>query len=194
MAQLDRLTVSWTGFAGSPGYSVLHHYSSGDPQNGTIFYNAVQTMFATFVSYMPDDVKITVEPEMQVIESTTGELVDVFNVEVPGAVLTGIQPGAYSAPSGAVINWSTATIRNGRRLRGRTFLVPLSGAEYSASGQLSDITRGNLQGAVDEFATGTVTSPSIFGRPTQIGNDGVYGPITGGRVSSMVAVLKSRRD
>lgn len=194
MSAIQRVQVQWTGFQGAPGYSVLHNFTSGDPQGGNLFHDAVDAMFRAMSPVITSDVVLQVEDEWQILESSTGVLEGVEATTNPKTDINAGGIGAYSTPVGAVINWGTDTIRNGRRLRGRTFVVPLVGSAFGSDGQLTTDAQSTLQGAVTGFIGTFGIEPIVFGRPGPLGNDGVFGPITSGRVPRLAAILRSRRD
>lgn len=204
MALIFRVTSEWTGFNGAPGYSVTHFR---DPaMNGTqtrtemenLAYSAqLQTwnFFGALDTQLPSGVSITVNPEVELIEDTTGELQDVY-ATTPNVAVIGSGGLQYSGPSGAVVNWRTPTIRNGRRIRGRTFIVPLQTAAYDESGNLNPAAQGVVRDAAAGVIAGTSTVRfGVYGRPsTALANDGVWAEATSSSVPDLAAVLRSRRD
>jgi hypothetical protein len=90
------------------------------------------------------------------------------------------------------VDWITDTITNRRRLRGRTFLVPIAGNAYQTNGTLYDSARTALQTAATAFVAAQSTSFVIYHRGT--GSDGSNGLVTSAFVPDMIAVLRSRRD
>jgi hypothetical protein len=112
----------------------------------------------------------------------------------PPTVVNGGGSGAYSAPSGAVLHWLTGTVRNGRRLRGRTFIVPLANSNYEANGTLAAGTITAIQNAGLALMDEATTRLVVYGRPAPNAADGVAALVTGARVPDMAAVLRSRRD
>jgi hypothetical protein len=211
MTQLMRVTAEWSGFSGAPGYTVLHFVNAFGGTGGDADATAAAALTAatrtrTFIDaikgLLPPVVRVTVSPEVEVIESTTGALVKVFSVTAPAAVV-GTSTANYSAPNGAVISWSTAGIRRKRRIRGRTFLVPLASSSYGTDGNLGAGSRTTIQTAANALIDTTGDADMvIFGRPTPADKangipqleDGTYSIVTSGNVPSMVAVLRSRRD
>lgn len=204
MANLLRVKARWSGFAGAPGYSIFHFGTGavGDG-GGALADNAaaatargtVRRMFSFIMTEFPPVVSISIEQDVEVIDSTNGELVGALDGGVEDTFVGSGSP-TYSAVSGAVLNWRTAGIRNGRRVRGRTFLVPLSSASYDAQGSLTVATRGLLAEFSQEMVT--TTNPWEFGvfcRPsTPIATDGVFHVATSSNVPDLAAVLRSRRD
>lgn len=204
MTQLARVRSRWQGFNGAPGYTVLHFrdFGAGDGGGGDVdaamALGAVTRTFdfmRAFPALLPAVVNIQVEGTVDVIEDTTGELVNSFNVAPPAAV-QGTAASNYSAASGAVVNWRTGGIRNGRRIRGRSFIVPLAIGAYSLSGQLSPASQTTLQNAATALANAALTPDlMVYARPTSAGAvDGTAAVVTSAQVPTLGAILRSRRD
>lgn len=154
------------------------------------FYDAIKTL-------IPLGTKIEVERAGDVIEDSTGKIIgDWTNAFV--TVTDGSGVGAYAGPVGAVVTWHTQSIADGRRVRGRTFLVPLVASVYDLDGTLTNTALDVLQAA----ATGLVTSaPDILfvwhrpraaslTKPARLGSSAAAISAT---VPDMAAVLRSRR-
>lgn len=204
MSELLRVKARWTGFTGAPGYSVLHFrdFSGGEPSGSSLTAaqalaaaGRVRTFFEAIKGNLPVGVFINVDPEVEVLDIATGTLLRSFTVATP-ATVAGTAANSYSAAVGAVVNWRTDGIRNGRRVRGRTFLVPLQGNAFATTGQLGGPVVTALTTAAQALADST-QSPDLFvyGRPTGPGaNDGVAYVVTNANVPPMGAILTSRRD
>lgn len=188
MAEIVRFTWLWTGFAGAPGYTNI--YARGvDPEDVGLAFN---DFLAAQVSRIPNVVTIQLQPTPEVLEDTTGELTGVVDIGSTTAIdCTG--PGVYSAPSGACVSWSTAGIVSGRKVRGRTFLVPLIADAYQADGSLQDATRAAMLSDANTFLTAAGGQAVIWSRP-RTGVPGSSHPITAANIADRVAVLRSRRD
>jgi hypothetical protein len=106
-----------------------------------------------------------------------------------------------------VINWKTAGVRAGRRVRGRSFLVPLLSQTFDVNGTATSAALTTVNGAAGPLYAGTEGDIrlGVWARPTAIkdvnGNptgeyneDGVWHPATAHSVPDMAAVLRSRRD
>jgi len=204
MTELIRVKARWTGFTGAPGYTVLHFrdFGSGDGGGGAVTQEAavaaatkVAQFFTAIRATLVTSARIQVEGEIDVIEDTTGELTRSLSVPAP-AVISGTGGSAYSGPVGAVVNWRTGGIRKGRRIRGRSFLVPLTGAAFGADGQIITSMRDTIQAAATALADSTGTPDlGVYARPSSAGaSDGTWAVATGAQVPTMAAVLRSRRD
>lgn len=187
--QLNRVIVSWSGGSVAGLAANVLHYAGdvGAPNSGLIkaAYDAVK-------ANLPNNVTVTIPNTGDVIEDTTGELLDVWT-STGGGTVTGTASPAQAAGVGACITWRTGGIINGRKLRGRTFLVPYAAAAYDQDGTLT----ANGKTFTDAFATAMMASGplAVWHRPTTPGGSdgnsyGVVLPIT----HDKVAFLSSRRD
>jgi hypothetical protein len=141
---------------------------------------------------MPVGQTITVPGTGEVIEDTTGELLDVWTAAGGGTVV-GTAGGVVAGGVGACVSWNTGGIIGGRRLRGRTFLVPLSSTAYESNGTLTS----SALTAIGAFANGLMASGplAVWHRPTSAGgSDGNSYGVISNRIRDKVAFLSSRRD
>lgn len=196
-----RVQTRWDGFNGAPGFTVMHFRDFDTDTAPTIAQataalDRVRLFFETVKSQIPSACRVTVQPVVDVIEHTDGSLVDSLNVTSSPAAITGTSAGTVAGPAGAVFNWRTNTIRNGRRVRGRTFLVPLGATAYEANGTLSAAALTSFNTAATALVDSTGT-PDLFvyGRPSAPqATDGVIAVVSSYTIPDMVAVLRSRRD
>lgn len=195
MARIFRARVNWTGFSGAPGYSVFHGLAfEADPlAEATTFSQGINNFLIAIANNLPVSVSVQVDPEVEVLEDSTGTLQEVVTVPTLAAT-QGTGNTTYSAASGAVVNWRTDFVRNGRRIRGRTFLVPLATASYDTDGTLLPAVRTDILNAATALMDYAGMQLVVYGRPTILDNDGVSGRVTAVSVPDMAAVLRSRRD
>lgn len=191
---IHRVTTVWSGFPGAPGYS--NFFFTGDGSGGAAAESRSRVVgfFSEINDLLPSDVQFLVEGEVAVLDELTGSITGYIMAE-PGAVPgSGGLAGGYSAASGAVVTWNTAGVVNGRRVRGRTFVVPLGGAAYQSDGSLSASAIGTLQAGAEELVgTGFDSGFGVWSRPGTSGG-GSFWEVNGYRVPDMAAVLRSRRD
>lgn len=194
-----RVTARWTGFSGAPGYSNFF-FSSGFLDGGLLGDEAqaladrVADAFRDMDILFPDPVRISIEPEVPVIDSDTG-VIQSFNTISPPTVVEGSgTSGEFAGPAGAVVTWRTGDVRGGRRIRGRTFLVPLRTFAYEDDGTLTELAMSNLRAFANTLMGGDLDGDlGVWSRPVG-GSGGVFATVTGYTVPDMVAVLRSRRD
>lgn len=199
MAEILRVKINWTGFVGGPGYTNLYFRDFTEGATDQAMADGAVAKTKTFLTsvqnYLPTAVITGVDPTVDRLEETTGELQGFFTTS-PGAAVAGGQAGVYSAASGACISWGTNGVRNGRRIRGRTFIVPLGGSQYGSDGTLSDTMVTALRNAATALRAETGAGDlGIWARPTAPGAaDGVWYFATTSNVKDKVAILRSRRD
>lgn len=193
-----RVTARWTGFSGAPGYSNFF-FSSGFLDGGLLgdeaelLANRVRGAFNALQPRIPETVTISIEPEVPVIDSDSGTIQS-FNTITPPDDVSGGNATSFAGPAGAVITWRTNDLRNGRRIRGRTFLVPLAFSSYEGDGTLTSDTIGYLRDFADELVGGSLEGDlGVWSRPVG-GGGGVFATVTSYTIPDMAAVLRSRRD
>jgi hypothetical protein len=189
-----RVTAEWTGFSGAPGYSVLHFNAVEETTDAAqLAADAVGTFFRSIEDYLGAGVQVRIGGAVDIIDEASGELLTMLNVTPPAAASSGVSTG-YSAVSGAVVHWITNSVRNGRRVRGKNFIVPLSGSSYDSTGTLTPTVLLQLQGAADALV-GAAPGLVVWARPSATGaTDGLSADVTTARVPDKAAVLRSRRD
>lgn len=189
--QLHRVIVNWTHSAiRGTAVTVLHF--AGDAQPAPPLA-AVRTAFFNAKSAFPGGLTLSFPNVGDTIEDTTGALVGTWSVPSVADVTGASGTLTAAAGVGACIGWQTGGIVNGRRLRGRTFLVPLSAAAYQEDGTISSTVYPWLETLATELqASGPL---AVWHRPTTAGgSDGNSYGVTSHRVRDKVAILTSRRD
>jgi hypothetical protein len=193
---LYRCTMTWAGFVGAPGYTTLHFLDPDPITQAGIDQTAARNnaFWQALEPHLPGPVTITMPTILEEIDTATGELLDEHTF--PGGTLAdGAGSSVYSAAAGACINWNTVGIVNGRRLRGRTFIVPLQASSYESDGTLTTVARDALVTAGNNLANATTgIDLAVWHRPSPGGSDGVAAGVTSCSVNDRGAVLRSRRD
>lgn len=195
-----KVKARWSGFNGSPGWTnfFFRDFSAG-PMDQAMADAAAAKMtayFSTVKAQLPVVVKVRVQSDVEVIEETTGALQSIFTVPAQAEQTGTAAGGTYAGPVGAVTNWRTGGVRNGRRVRGRTFLVPAASNVFDGDGTLTAVALANLQTAALNLTDGTGAADfGVYARPSAPGaSDGVWYVATSYTVADMAAVLRSRRD
>lgn len=185
MTELSRLRTVWSGFPGGPGVTTMYFLDTATA------VASVHAFWATLAGIIPADVNLQVQNSGDVIEDSTGALTGAWTASAV-AVIGGGDGEKYAAPAGACINWLTETIGPHRRIRGRTFVVPLANDAYQTDGSLDATKLGYLQSAADDLVASQSASFVVWHRGT--GSDGTNGLVTAAHVHDFVSILRSRRD
>lgn len=185
MTALNKVACPIVVTGGGAGVATFYTDAATDI---TVPLNAFWT---SMMAKMPDDFVITVPPDGAQIEDTTGALIGSWSGGT-GGTHTGSTTGSYTGGAGASIKWSTTTFIAGRRIAGRTFLVPLDGAVYDTTGKINPTQRSTMLNYASTFLSLCLGHLYVWHRP----HGGVAGssvPITGCSINLTVAGLKSRK-
>lgn len=200
-----RVKARWTIPGAGTAFSVFHFGDDGDSDISSVDASSAatktRTFFAAVAAVLPNVVKIDVLTDVEHIDVATGELIGVASATAQTQVVgTAASTAGWAAPSGACVTWSTAGIRTvsskPRRVRGRTFLVPLSNEAYDVDGTIKPVQLGQLQTAANNLASSGSGSPLlVYGRPGLNGTPvGQNWAVTGARITDQAAILRSRRS
>lgn len=198
MATLARIRVALTGFTGSPGVCTYYFLDTATA------VDSLHTLWTSYALSMPDEVRVQVESIGDTIDGATGAVNGTW-VASPVAVITGAGAGNYAAPAGATVTWLTAGIVHGHHVRGRSFIVPLSGDSFAGDGSLQDAFVSTQSAASAAFILAQSASfmvwsrpfpgtPAVPGRPANPARIGSNHLVVGTRIRDKAAVLRSRRD
>lgn len=203
MATISRCRVLWTGFPGAPGVSTFYFT---DPLLGQASLN---DFMAEITIGCPTDVTTKVETGGEDIDETTGELVSTWT-GTDRAVHTGTSSVAYAAPAGYTCRWLTGLFVGGRRLAGRTYVVPSGAVAFQTDGSVSTSLITGIEAAQETFVNDHTNNLLIWSRPraaTPAWTDrygkthaavssraGSSAPVNDWHVPDRAVVLRSRRD
>lgn len=194
MTTLNRLIIGWSGpmVVGS-AVSVLHFDGS---DNAAPPVANVKAAFLAAQLLFPSGLTLTFPSTGDRIDDTDGSLTGVWSATGSGTV-GGSNTSAPAAGVGACIGWTTGGIVSGtkgpRKLRGRTFLVPLASAVYDGDGTITSSSLTALQTLADAIrAAGPL---AVWHRPSSAAaTDGNSYGVLSAKVRDKVAYLSSRRD
>jgi len=200
MVDVYRVTATWQGFQGAPGYSKLSFMGLTDATKLNGAGAATRAFFASFVNYLKSGWTITVQPVVQVHEMATGELLREETMSTAPTVVSGVVSAGttYTGGAGAYVTWNTGAVYNGHKVRGRTYLVPLVSVNDTDGTVVSAfLTTANT--AVATFIAAQAGQLAVWSKtfsdppdPHQIG--GGLSTVTAGNVPDKSGILRSRRD
>lgn len=183
---MERLRVQWSG-AGVVGPGLTTFYfldGTADPAGVLAFYTAL-------AAQLPDDVQITVPNTGDVMQVTTGAITGSWSA-AGGGILNGSSTQTFQLGGGYRIVWETNGIRNGRHVRGATYMVPVVGTMFDSVGRLTNSAQtAAITAATNLLASGS-SGMQIWSRPKG-GLNGDSHSITSARVPETPTSLRSRR-
>jgi hypothetical protein len=194
MADLKRCSVTWQNWPGSPGVTQFYL----DDTAGQAQVDAIRAFFNALITLLPSGIALNVPNSGDTLDESTGKLTGTWSVPTLPLTVTGTGAGAYAGNAGAVVHWLTQSVTRNRRIRGRTYIVPMVGG-FDATGSLAPTTQTTLTNA----AAGLVASAGglihVWVRPVYQKGTGVFvrggmsAPITASRVPDLAVSLRSRR-
>lgn len=175
MTLLARMTIGIDNFPGAPGYNILH-FSEGTAGGNAWAQTVVDDLYAEILQLCYDNaqfqrpgVLIQVSPELDIIESTTGQLQDVkgptdLPVDVVGRGSGSDVPWAACA----LVKFSGDRIINGRRLNGRMYFGPLSGNALATDGSIASGAAAGISDNFDAVTQGLGVRLAVYHRPSSV--------------------------
>lgn len=183
-----RITALWNGAAGLPGYSRFKFVGDLDSGGAAAAAARLRTFFDSIKALLPAAVNITFAEAAQIFDlqqQLTGEV-----AFTPPTGIQGTAAGTFASPVGMVVNWTTGSIVGGRKVRGRTYLVPAAASAFSSAGQPVGTSVTTVTTAANALAAGTPALTIASKTPTSFG----LSSVVGASVPVRAAVLRSRRD
>lgn len=192
-----RVRVVSTGWTGSPGLSTWYFTPSAETvADANTVTGSVRAFYVYAAEYLPSSCHWQVASEVDVVNPLTGAVTDTLVATDALASVPGTKSGSILPPSVvAVLSLLTDTFIAGRRIRGRSFLGPISQAEsMTADGTLADVARTRyVTGVENMLATGGAPSLAVWHRPKG-GTGGEAVPVVACSVAAKFGSLRSRRD
>lgn len=191
---IHRVNAAWQNWPGAPGVTTFY-FGSG-PTQAEI--DAIRAYFLAFITLLPTGLTVQVPSTGDTLDELNGDIASTWSVATTPAVVTATGAGTYAGNAGAVMHWLTDGIVNSRRVRGRSFMVPLISSAYDAAGSLSAATLTAMNNAGNALLGGT-SSLSVWARPIEnavppaMNRNGSKHLITGIRVPDLAVSLRSRR-
>jgi len=196
----------WSGTSGGPGLTQMALLGaaggSWNPGGEQAAVNAVRAFWESIKPYLPDELTLTVSPIVDYYNRETGELLGSNIAGTAPATVAGTSAAAYAGGAGCKVTWETGQVRDGRRVRGSTYIVPLASSSFTATGTISGTTKTAINTAaatmLTAFSTASLTM-GVWSRPREATaelpqRNGAAFQVTAGIASTKSAILRGRRD
>jgi len=197
VAAMQKMTATWTGWAGAPGTSTFYFVGTSilDPL-------IVHDFFAAVAPYLPASTRIQVAGSGELVEPTNGQVTGTWNANVPAVVAGTGAGGVPQLAMGPQVRLDTGSYRRGKHIRGRIYLIPSQSVAMDSTGQVAAATVTAITGAATALKGSSAGQWCVFHRPTfQPGvkppvlvNPGEAIAIQTTTCMAKPAVLRSRRD
>nr|CRY97394.1 hypothetical protein [uncultured prokaryote] len=186
MGTINRIRAQITGVSASTAYLNFYTLAGGDTaQDSTdLFAAALDALDGTIRS--PG--RIQFDSTVTIIESTTGQPVDVVPVSAPAATTCSGTGDALPRQTQMLVNLRTATYANGRQIQGH-FNVP-GLTETSSSSGVGPIIAGGVstfEGMLQDIADSEAVSWCVYSKTT-----GLVPQIVSSTVNPVWSTLRGR--
>jgi hypothetical protein len=188
MATIRRVRTVFTGVAGTPWYSNMYFATSGGTAADSVAN--VDAFWTTLAAQINTAVTGTVEGDVAIIESTTGEITSVESVTDGTIDFTGSGNVLPPANQG-MINLNTNTYAGGRQIRGKLYIPGLVVGAQNSDGTVAAAYYGawvSVAGALKTSAS--TTGVWVVYSPTHH----MHAAIESVTPKTTFAVMRSRRD
>ena len=199
--------TNWSGTTGGPGLTQTAIEAVTDPHtwDATAAQQAVDAVRAAWfgcATYLPDNIKLDVNPVVDIFTHIDGELVGSYSAATVPSQVVGTSAATFSMAAGIKINLNTGMIRNGRRVRGGIFVVPAVSTAFTTDGLVLAGARTTFNTAWNTCRTTLATNNktlTVWSRPIPDGKphgprDGATAPVSAIETSEKGAILRGRRD
>lgn len=198
MAVMLRVRSTLTYGSGGPGLNTIYWLPGtpgGSTADATDAVARVRACWQSAIAQFAASMSIQVQSQVDAIDDVLGTLVGSFSGTAVAAVV-GTGGANNELPAAQVLVRSrTALIRNGRLVKGRSYVGPVAATVASSLGMVSagSITAFNtaFNGLLAAGVTASV--PGVWHRPSPAGAGG-FAAATSYSTWEQFAVLRSRRD
>lgn len=182
--------VRWTGGRIGQGASVFHFKSIAGGSAAQTIANAVRAMFNSQASSLSADLSFEFDPEVREL-ANDGTLTAVYPVTTPLPVV-GSNAGSFVNGSGLMVRHSTGLIVNGRRLLGRTFIVPALSAQFDTNGDVATTARTSWDSVFATMRTAVAGPGANFAVWSRA--NGIVGDVVSSATQARPTTLRTRND
>lgn len=183
---MNRVRCGWSNFPGAPGLSTLFVGS------GTTNMAPIKTFWDAVKDILPNGTTVATPNSGDQLLEATGTLSGTWSGSGGGNSTSVATAAPYSGSSGAVIEWQTSLIVAGRRVLGKTFIVPLVQTQYDSNGSLSTTCVNTLTNAGNALIVALAGELKVWSRPRPA-MAGAAATVIGCRVPDLAVVMRSRR-
>lgn len=204
MATIARIQANLAGWTGGPGVSTFYwQFHEGEEiADAGQAATDLRGMYNALKDYIVSGVTINIEPTVDLVEHTTGELVGRFSITPPAGVAGSAGTSASNRATMLKTRFLTSQIRAGRLMRGGVFIGPIGSAAMDTSGQIPTTTINAVSAAFAPILAWPDPGLLVWGRPIpfdpgppmQDAREGAIGYVTSVSCAPRPGTLRSRRD
>lgn len=207
MSEVYRVRAVSTGWTGGPGLNTFYFAPTGvaeitSEEDALLCRDRVRAAFADVNLIYPPATTISVQGSVDVIETTDGELTGNFSLPNAANVVGAGLAGYNALATMLLLRWNTNDIMDGHRVKGRSFLGPVSnGVDADGTPQVGLLNELTAFGtAMMDIGVGEGPKLCVWHRPRPateehpVAREGQRATVISYTAVDKYAVLRSRRD
>jgi len=190
--------VRWTGLVGGTGYSFFYTSTAVD------ISGVISPMFDSIKAFFPAPLIWVFDGFYRELDEGSGVLTNTVQ-NAPAGSVAATGTNAYAPSQGGQIVWKTNGFPHGRRIVGRTYLVPMHSSYYGVNGLITATTVATINAAADALRSRSGNEMCVWHRPivdknlpptdpNYVKRIGSKWPIVATSVPQKATQLASRRD
>lgn len=197
MTQIARVKTVWSGWAGAPGITTHYFrkfYSGAWSAIPTYLCVQVKNAWNECAALFPEDLTLTVQPQIDIIEDSTGTLQ--FQMTGTQQIINGSSTAGFGPlATGVQVRFGTNSVVYGHALVGSTFLAPIASEYIQIDGTPQSTGLGLAEAFGEQLSQESYGQMVVWSRPNPAKQrPGVSYDVTEATVKDTFAILKSRRD
>jgi len=203
MPQVSAVRATWLGGVVGVSFGRFWFNELLDATARQAAVDSVRSLLSALsAGYLRTDWSIQVEQVIQNFDLVTGKLSNEVSAGTKPPAIVGAANAtvAYQQGVGCRIIWGTGVVLSGRKVIGRSFLVPLSGFTTSA-GVVTAALKTTMATPIANYVSQPTARPVVWHKtydrtdqtkpPVYLGGNAV--PINSGTIPDQVSSLRSRR-
>lgn len=199
MAVILRTQAAITGTAlPGGGLSTLYWLpgsAGGSTADATDCLARFRDVWVSIATRLTSTISFVFDQTVLAIEATTGVLTGSFTAAAAATVTGGSGSEPLPRQTQGLIRYGTASVINGRRVRGRLFVPGVQEGDNTAGGvPLAALVTALTTAGATVFIAGATSSEAVVWHRPVGGAGGTHADITSAQGSSDWSVLKSRRS
>lgn len=201
MTNLARVKVVYSGWDGAPGVNILHFSGGTTGESWDSAYvggmlDDLNDVYDALAAALPFPIVTTVPTEAEIIDSDSGQLVNVVSSNIGSRSRNGTVAGGIRGTADmALARFITGEFHNGRHVLGRAFIGPIAAQGVDEGGNINAAVQGFVSNAWDAVISNVGVRLCVYSMPRNGSHSGGhYADVQSVTCPPKMAILKSRRD
>lgn len=193
---------NWSGATGGPGLTQMAiSFAAGaswTSSNAQSAVDAVRKFWDAQKAQLPNELSIQVQGTVDLYDQNSALLTGSVSAATVPLPVAGLSTSSYAGGVGYRFTWATGSINRGRRVVGKTYVVPAASSMFDVDGTLQATNKSGMQVAGQTLLTDLSAAGGqlvVWSRPRPIGTGGgLIFAVASCQIADKTAILRNRRD